>query len=148
MRNRLIQRIIIHCSATKPGQCVNSEIIDKWHRDKGYKKIGYHYVILPDGTIEKGREEYEIGAHCTSYNSDSIGICYVGGLDEKGKPKDTRTPQQKIALKNLVKDLCNRYKIKDIAGHNDYSNKACPCFNVRSEFSLDSDDDNNDKDRD
>lgn len=131
---RLIQRIIIHCSATKPGQVCNAEIIDKWHKEKGYKCIGYHYVILPDGTIEIGRKEQEKGAHCSGYNSDSIGICYVGGLDEKGKPKDTRTIEQKIALINLIQDLCSRYKIKSIAGHNYYSKKACPCFDAKEEY--------------
>ena len=131
---RLIQRIIIHCSATKPGQSCNAEIIDKWHKEKGYKCIGYHYVILLDGTIEKGRDEQEKGSHCSGYNNDSIGICYVGGLNKNGKPEDTRTPEQKETLKNLIKDICSRYKIKDIAGHCDYSNKACPCFNVKEEF--------------
>ena len=131
---RLIQRIIIHCSATKPGQSCNAEIIDKWHKEKGYKCIGYHYVILLDGTIEKGRDEQEKGSHCLGYNNDSIGICYVGGLNKNGNPEDTRTPEQKETLKNLIKDICSRYKIKDIAGHCDYYNKACPCFNVREEY--------------
>lgn len=132
---RLIQRIIIHCSATKPGQVCNAEILDKWHKEKGYKCIGYHYVILPDGTVEIGRKEQEKGAHCTGYNSDSIGICYIGGLDEKGNPKDTRTIEQKIELINIIQDLCSRYKIKSIAGHNFYNkNKACPCFDAKEEY--------------
>lgn len=131
---RLIQRLIIHCSATKAGQECNAEIIDKWHREKGYKCIGYHYVILPDGTIEKGRPDEEKGAHCIGYNTDSIGICYVGGLDNNGKPADTRTPEQKLALLHLINDLCSKYKIKDVAGHNEYSSKDCPCFNVKNEY--------------
>lgn len=132
---RLIQKIIIHCSVTKPGQLCNAKIIDKWHKEKGYKCIGYHYVILPDGTIETGRKEQEKGSHCLGYNSDSIGICYIGGLDKDGKPTDTRTIEQKIALINLIQDLCSRYKIKSIAGHNFYNkNKACPCFNAKEEY--------------
>lgn len=132
---RLIQRIIIHCSGTKLEQLCNAEIIDKWHKEKGYKCIGYHYVILPDGTVEIGRKEQEKGAHCQGYNSDSIGICYIGGLDKNGRPADTRTIEQKIELINIIQDLCSRYKIKSIAGHNFYNkNKACPCFNAKEEY--------------
>ncbi len=131
---RTIDRIIIHCSATKPGQKCDAKVIDRWHREKGYKMIGYHYVILPDGTVEKGRPESMVGAHTTGYNQTSIGICYVGGLDMKGNPCDTRTVKQKEALISLVNALCVRYTIKDIAGHNEFANKACPCFNVKKEF--------------
>ena len=130
----MINRIIIHCSATKPGQKCNASIIDKWHKAKGFRCIGYHYVILPDGTIEKGRPENEKGSHCVGYNTGSIGICYIGGLKKEGNPEDTRTKEQKIALRKLIDDLCNRYNIKDIAGHNEFSNKACPCFNVKKEY--------------
>lgn len=133
---RDIYRIIIHCSATKPGQKCDAKVIDKWHREKGYKCIGYHWVILPDGTIQKGRDEKEIGAHCTNYNKGSIGICYVGGLDANGNPCDTRTVKQKEAMRDLVNAICVRYTIKDIAGHNEFANKACPCFDVNKEFGL------------
>lgn len=131
---RTIDRIIIHCSATRPGQTCDARVITRWHKEKGYKTIGYHYVILPDGTVEKGRDEREIGAHCVGYNSTSIGICYVGGLDKNGKPTDTRTVKQKEAMRDLVNAICVRYCIKDIAGHNEFSNKSCPCFNVKKEF--------------
>lgn len=130
---RTINRIIIHCSATKRGQNVNAKIIDKWHRDQGYCEIGYHYVILEDGTIEKGRDIDKVGAHCLQQNNGSIGICYCGGLDAYGKPADTRTEAQKASVKKLVSALRMIFDIKDIAGHNEFANKACPCFNVKSE---------------
>lgn len=133
---RTINRIIIHCSDTKPGQKVDAKVIDRWHREKGYRKIGYHYVVLEDGTIEKGRDEAEVGAHCLGYNNGSIGICYCGGRGADGRPADTRTQAQKKALICLVQDLCARYKIADIAGHCEFANKACPCFNVKEEFKL------------
>lgn len=133
---RTINRIIIHCSDTKPGQKVDAKIIDRWHRQKGYRKIGYHYVIREDGIVEKGRDEAEVGAHCLGYNNGSIGICYCGGRGRDGKPADTRTLPQKTALVRLVQDLCRRYKIIDIAGHCEFANKACPCFNVKEEFVL------------
>ena len=131
---RPINRIIIHCSATKPGQKVNAAVIDRWHRQQGYKKIGYHYVILEDGTVETGRYLSEVGAHCLGYNNGSVGICYVGGLDATGKAKDTRTDAQKAAMYNLIARLRVRFKITDIAGHNEFANKACPCFDVKKEY--------------
>ena len=84
---RRIDEIIIHCTATKEGVDVDAKTIDKWHKQRGWKGIGYHYVIKLDGTVEKGRKDEEIGAHCTNHNAHSIGIVYVGGLDSNGKPK-------------------------------------------------------------
>ena len=93
-------KIIIHCSATPKGVDYNAADIDRWHKKRGFRKIGYHYVIKIDGKIEKGREENEMGAHCLGQNMESIGICYIGGLSEdKQTPEDTRTEAQKIALK-------------------------------------------------
>jgi N-acetylmuramoyl-L-alanine amidase len=134
MRN--INLIIIHCSATKEGQNFHLKDIDRWHREKGYKKVGYHYVIDLDGTVEKGRDESEIGAHCQGKNKNSIGICYVGGLDINGKPKDTRTKEQKEALWNLLRELLVKYPKATIHGHRDFANKACPSFDVSKEYDI------------
>lgn len=90
---RYINEIIIHCSDTKEGLDFNANDIDRWHKQKGWKRIGYHYVILLNGTIEQGRELEAVGAHTKGHNAHSIGICYIGGLDKNGKPKDTRTRQ-------------------------------------------------------
>lgn len=86
-----VQEIIIHCSATKEGVDFKAKDIERWHKQRGFKKIGYHYVIDLDGTIEQGRKETENGAHTVGHNSIALGICYIGGLDKNGKPKDTRT---------------------------------------------------------
>lgn len=109
---RTITDLIVHCTATKPGAKVNVDIIDGWHKERGFKKqpqsgriCGYHFVVLPDGTIETGRYLSEIGAHVSGQNSRSIGICYVGGLDANGKAADTRTPEQKEALIWLLSRL-------------------------------------------
>ena len=136
MRNtmRKIDKIIIHCSATKEGKDFHVTDIDRWHKQQGYKCVGYHYVITLDGTIEKGREESVTGAHCKGYNSTSIGICYIGGLDDEGKAKDTRTVQQKAALYYLLTELKKRYPKATIHGHNEFANKACPSFNVKKEY--------------
>jgi N-acetylmuramoyl-L-alanine amidase len=89
---RQIKRIIWHCSATREGVDVSVDTIRSWHKDRGFSDIGYHYVILLDGSVRDGRPIERVGAHVERHNLDSIGICYVGGVDENGKPKDTRTP--------------------------------------------------------
>lgn len=150
-----IDSIIIHCSATKAGQDLKVKDIDRMHRARGFNQVGYHYVIDLDGTIEEGRPIEMEGAHCNtkgfsgiSYNKHSVGICYIGGLDANGKPADTRTQAQKVALRNLVTKLCKEYQIVEILGHRDTSSdlndngivepcewiKSCPCFNVPTEF--------------
>lgn len=145
-----IDAIVIHCTATREGQDVRASDIDKWHKERGWKMIGYNYVIDLDGTVETGRPLTMNGAHCVGYNNHSIGIVYVGGLDANGKPKDTRTPAQKRALNDLIYKLVDKYPITDILGHRDSSPdlngdgiispnewiKACPCFDVRGEFPI------------
>lgn len=131
---RTIEKIIIHCSATPDGRAVTVAEIDSWHRQRGFAMIGYHYVIGLDGKVEKGRDENQIGAHCEGQNSNSVGICYVGGLDHNGKPMDTRTPQQIASLHRLVQELRSKHSKATIHGHYEFSKKACPCFNVRNEF--------------
>ena len=132
---RTITLIVIHCSAVRPGQRSTAKDIDKWHKDRGWKGIGYHYVIRRDGSIEKGRDISEVGAHCYPHNSHSIGICYEGGLDEKGKEADTRTPEQKKALCKLVVQLHQQFPKALIVGHSDLEpSKPCPCFDVIKEF--------------
>ena len=111
--------------------------IDTWHRQRGFHLgIGYHYVIRRDGSIEKGRPEWLIGAHCMNHNAHSIGICYEGGLDIRGDPADTRTEAQKVAMRQLLEDLHERYPRALILGHHDLNpQKACPCIeNVAREY--------------
>ena len=151
-----IDSIIIHCSATCAGQDFRAKDIDHIHKQRGFAQIGYNFIIDLDGTVENGRPLSIDGAHCNtkgfsevSYNKHSIGICYIGGLDITGQPADTRTETQKNALRDLVAKLCKEYDIVELLGHRDTSPdlngngevepaeyiKACPCFDVRSEFS-------------
>lgn len=127
---RKITEIIIHCSATPEGRDYTVADIDRWHKQRGFKMVGYHFVIRLDGTVEIGRPLEMIGAHCTGHNANSIGICYIGGHDKYGKPKDTRTQPQKNVLKNLVKCLLKDYPQASIHGHYEFANKACPCFDI------------------
>ena len=134
---RTITLIVIHCSAVKPDQMSSAAQIDTWHRDRGFHLgIGYHYVIRRDGTIEPGRPEWLIGAHCVNHNAHSIGVCYEGGLDIRGQPADTRTAEQKAAMRQLLEDLHRRYPRAVIVGHHDLNpHKACPCIeNVAREY--------------
>ena len=131
---RKINKIIVHCSATPEGRDYTVADIDRWHRQRGFKCIGYHYVIYRDGSVHTGRPLEQIGAHCTGQNTGSIGICYIGGCAADGKtPKDTRTDAQKLALSVLVHDLATRYKAK-VYGHREFANKACPSFDVAREY--------------
>lgn len=137
---RTIKRLIVHCTATREGQEVSVEQIRKWHTDpenaggRGWSDIGYHYVIYLDGSIHLGRDVDISGAHTAGYNSTSIGICYVGGLDASGKAKDTRTSEQKASLVNLLKRLKALYPSSTIHGHCEFAAKACPCFDAKSEY--------------
>ena len=134
---RTITLIVVHCSAVKPDQTSSAAQIDTWHRQRGFKLgIGYHYVIRRDGTIEPGRPEWMIGAHCVNHNKYSIGVCYEGGLDIRGQPADTRTAAQKASLRKLLEELHERYPRAVIVGHHDLTpHKACPCIiNVAHEY--------------
>lgn len=131
---RKIDLIVIHCSATREGQDFGVNDIRKWHRHRGYRDVGYHYVIKLDGTIQLGRPETQAGAHVAGHNARSIGVCYIGGLDANGKATDTRTAAQKAAMHTLVAKLRTKYPNARVVGHRDLGvPKACPCFEVKSE---------------
>ena len=135
---RQINKIIVHCSATPEGRDVSVDTIRKWHvEDNGWSDIGYHWVIPLSGSIEKGRHESRSGAHAKGYNKNSIGVCYVGGVDSEMKAKDTRTDAQKETLRCLLEDLRERYQQAEIIGHRDLPNvsKSCPSFDAKSEYS-------------
>jgi len=128
---RKIDLIAIHCSATKTDQECDAAIINKWHRARGWRKIGYHIVITREGMVEKGRDLEEVGAHIKGHNTRSIGICMIGGLDENGQPESNFTKEQWKTLDETVDGLLERFGDIEVAGHNEFSNKACPCFNVK-----------------
>lgn len=130
---REIKSIILHCSATPEGKDFTVEDITRWHKERGFRTIGYHYVVYRDGTVHNGRPVEQIGAHCYGHNKNSIGVCYIGGLMADGKTsKDTRTTEQKEALYQLCYDLMDRFDIgmEDIHCHNEYDKKACPSFKI------------------
>lgn len=132
---RYINEIIIHCSATREGRDYTVADITRWHKQRGFNTIGYHYVIYRDGSLNLGRDVNLVGAHCTNHNAHSIGVCYIGGCKLDGiSPKDTRTDAQKTTLVNLLKELRRKYPYARIHGHRDFANKACPSFDATNEY--------------
>lgn len=129
--------IAVHCSASIPDPKTDWRVIDRWHRQRGFLMIGYHYVIKTDGVVEIGRDPASIGAHVEGFNANSVGICMVGGVDKNGpsgKPVDNFTPAQFVALKELLDRLTIEYPKAVIQGHRDFPRvaKACPSFDVRT----------------
>lgn len=131
---RIIKEIIIHCSDTSFDKDFHATDIRNWHLERNFKDIGYHFVVDLDGVIEIGRSTSLVGAHCTGHNQFSIGICYIGGRDEDGLTCDTRTDLQKLSLNNLINILREEYGNIPVHGHNEYSNKDCPCFDAFKEY--------------
>ena len=132
---RQINKIIVHCTATPEGRDVTVDEIRRWHvEERNWSDIGYHWIVTLNGTLEKGRPEHIQGAHAKGFNKNSIGLCYVGGVDEDMKPKDTRTEGQKGTIKCILEDLKGRYPNAEIIGHRNVSSKACPSFDAKAEY--------------
>ena len=133
---RQINKIIVHCSATREGENYSVDTIRSWHVDgRGWSDIGYHFYIDLYGEIHKGRDIARIGAHCKGQNRNSIGICYCGGVEADGKtPKDTRLDCQKEALTAVLRTLKAMYPEAVIHSHNDFARKACPSFDATEEY--------------
>lgn len=140
---RPINEIIVHCTATRPdwwdGKKTSEKVaeIKRWHvQDRGWKDIGYHYLIDRDGTVAKGRPIDQIGAHVSGHNTGSIGISLFGGHGsaETDMFHEHFTPAQEAALRKLLADLRKQFGIVKITGHNQYAAKACPGFNVPDWF--------------
>jgi len=132
---REINKIIVHCSATREGENFEVADIRKWHLARGFNDIGYHFYIDLYGEIHKGRDISKIGAHCKGHNRNSIGICYCGGVEADGKtPKDTRTSEQRKALVAVIRTLKAMYPEAIVYSHNEFANKACPSFDATKEY--------------
>lgn len=123
--------IVIHCSATRPVQDIGAKEIRVWHKAKGWRDIGYHFVIRRDGRVEKGRPVDDIGAHVEGYNARSVGVCLVGGIGDKTfQPESNFTKAQWVSLKQVIGELVKKYPKAKVQGHRDFPKvaKSCPCF--------------------
>lgn len=140
-----VKFIVIHCSATRPDMDIGATEIEQWHRRRGFLRIGYHFVVRRDGTVETGRPLDTQGAHAAGYNDESIAVCWVGGVDANGAVQDNRTPHQMREMRRLVTDLVRRFPQAAVLGHRDLSQdlngdgvispnewmKGCPSFDVK-----------------
>lgn len=129
---RKINTVVIHAAATPPSMQVGAAEIRRWHLDRGWSDIGYHYVIRRNGKVEDGRPVSRAGAHVRGFNQHSIGVCLVGGVDKNRNPADNYTKKQLAALMRLVRQLRADHDIVSVVGHRDFPrvNKACPSFSV------------------
>lgn len=136
MAQKKIQQVnylVVHCAATKPSMDIGVKEIDKWHRERGFFKVGYHVVIRRDGRIEYGRAQDEIGAHARGFNSKSLAVCLVGGVNDNLKAENNFTPEQFIALRYQLALWKLKYPEAEILGHRDLPkvSKECPSFDVK-----------------
>ena len=126
--------IVIHSSATPPRMDIGVDEIRKWHLARGWRDVGYHFIITRDGAIQHGRDRDEIGAHSLGSNHDSIGICLVGGVADDGKtPEFNFTKFQLESLEDLLNDLLAIYYLAEVVGHRDVMPPGyteCPSFDV------------------
>lgn len=136
--SRPLRSIIVHCSATPQDMDIGAETIDRWHKERGWAGIGYHYVIRRNGKVENGRDVKDPGAHAGGHNEDSIGVCLIGGTDadDRNKAEANFTLSQYRALEELIFTLRGLYGSLEVLGHRDLPGvrKACPCFDVRALF--------------
>lgn len=144
--------IVVHCSATGPGQRIGAADIREWHLAKGWSDIGYNFVVRRDGAVELGRDLQEVGAHVAGHNSTSVGVCMVGGLNAQGEAPTQDpamfTPQQWTSMRMLITFLRAIYPHAIVLGHRDLSPdknmdghvtpdewlKSCPGFDAAAMF--------------
>jgi N-acetylmuramoyl-L-alanine amidase len=122
--------IVIHCAATRPSMDIGVDEIRRWHHDRGWRDIGYHFVIRRGGAIEVGRAIDDIGAHVVGQNAVSVGVCLVGGITDGGSPENNFTPAQWASLRSLMRALVKAYPGARVRGHRDFAAKACPSFDA------------------
>ncbi len=144
---RKITHIAVHCTATQQKTTSIASLKAHWSA-LGWKKPGYHYVVMPSGKVEQLLDESQVSNGVQGYNSCLINVAYVGGIDNNGKAVDNRTEAQKAALYFLLEQLRFRYPQAVIQGHRDFSPdlnqdgkitsnefiKQCPCFDARAEY--------------
>lgn len=133
-----VKYIIIHAAATKPSMDIGIKEITRWHRERGFFTVGYHYVIRRDGTLETGRPVGTMGAHAYGHNHHSVGVCMVGGVSEEDVSiaENNYTEEQWACLKSLVEHLKDVYPDAEVIGHRDVSDKECPSFDAKAWYAT------------
>lgn len=132
-----VKYLVLHCSATRCNRNYPVEQLRRDHLARGFRDIGYHFYVRRDGSCTQHRFLLEVGAHARPYNRCSIGICYEGGLDEKGRPQNTLTPEQYSRIRELLAVLMRLFPKAEIVGHRDLPGttpKDCPCLEAKEIF--------------
>lgn len=136
INHRKIKEIILDCSVTTPDCNWGVSELSVYEKDKyGRKATGYHFVVKTDGTIENGRPLYKPGVFCAGHNKHSIGICYIGGINNQGEFADTRTEQQRFSLTRLINKLMLMYGCK-IESIETYIPSKHLCIDVQRDYSA------------
>lgn len=132
---RKIKYLVVHCTATPQTTTIES-IQNHWRKVLGWKSPGYHYIVKPDGTIVNLQPESLASNGVADYNTPSIHISYIGGIDAAGKAIDNRTVAQRNSLAIALYILKQRYPDAVIQGHRDFPKvaKDCPCFHAKLEY--------------
>jgi N-acetylmuramoyl-L-alanine amidase len=131
---REIKYIVIHCTASQPNT-KKEAIINYWKNTLKWKTVGYHRLIDANGVVHELAKYEQVTNGVKGYNSESIHFSYIGGIDEAGRPKDTRTIKQKESLLYLIKQAKKQFSNAIVQGHKDFGvNKACPSFDAKSEY--------------
>ena len=134
---RTIKQLIVHCSAVRAGIGQTVGDIRRDHLQRGWRDIGYHFVIEDDGNVQRGRPVAQVGAHAKGNNRFSIGICYTGGLATYGNGLSGPNQAQQAALRSLLNTLRHVFPDAEILGHRDTgAKKDCPCFDVRDWYAT------------
>jgi N-acetylmuramoyl-L-alanine amidase len=147
---RRIDHLVIHCSGNFQGQDVKAQSIIDFHKapvskgGRGWRVGGYHYIIELNGNVVATYPHSQVTNGARGINTNSIHICYVGGLEAKRegvnyanhKIKDTRTAEQRTSMLQLLINLRKMYPLAKISGHRDWANKGCPSFDAKNEFKL------------
>ena len=130
-----VSLLIVHCSATRCDRPFSVESLIATGEAR-FGQVSYHYYVRRNGDVVPLLPESVQGVRARHYNYCSLGICYEGGLDEKGRAVDTRTPAQKASLYQLLKNLREDYPDARIMGHRELPHvaKACPCFDASNEY--------------
>ena len=132
---REIKFLAVHCTAT-PQTATVSSIQNYWKNVLKWKMPGYHFIIKPDGEVVQLLEIEKVSNGVKGFNSVSINISYIGGVDSQNKPIDNRTEAQKKTLLDLLKKLKKQFPKAVIQGHRDFPDvkKACPSFDAKEEY--------------
>jgi hypothetical protein len=135
---RALREVIVHCTATRPDWMAARTLAEKidevrrWHRARGWRDIGYHFLIDRNGEIAVGRPLEQVGAHVIGRNDRTIGVALIGGHGAAATDRfsDHFTAAQDVALRQLIAALNQTFGGLALSGHNQWAAKACPGFNV------------------